>query len=369
MTRILSRRYADGHCADCALRDPVPPQPKPVVVLMNSVGQGGINLGPDVRSVQSLLNDFSRDQGGPVAPLAVDGICGDKTIAAIKRYQLPRLGYADGRIDPGGPTLACLNFPRINPIGQSRISQQGVFQPTVGQGNDSNLIDFPLILILRDYVALMPTVRAAIMSARRRLSNIGQYVTNQRLTAPAELGLERERKNIELVDDCFGLTRFDDPQPAYRKLVDVYDLMSRAADRCQVNDDTLANGLFAMNPVGNLDELFHEAAYVERCGFHVSPFTESDHPDHPGHLVRSDRIYITRNAFVFMGHRPSMMSLIIHELAHWVSRPHDVIRDIVNGNAYWDDQRFREMPEGQRISNAENYGWFGTRSYFEPYAY
>ncbi len=69
-----------------------------------SVGDGGKNQSADVRYVQFLLSDHlaSGDEG---ARLQVDGICGPKTREAIKRFQQGQLGFADGRVDPGGPTI------------------------------------------------------------------------------------------------------------------------------------------------------------------------------------------------------------------------------------------------------------------------
>lgn len=80
-------------------------------VISGSVGIGGANRSADVRCVQELLNGVPPSQAGPTPLLKVDGLCGDKTKAAIQRFQLRQLGQrlADGRVDPGGPTLAKLN--------------------------------------------------------------------------------------------------------------------------------------------------------------------------------------------------------------------------------------------------------------------
>lgn len=77
-----------------------------------SVGaMGGVNLIEDVRTVQELLNGVPPGQGGPAPPLVVDGVCGPKTINAIQKFQLHHFGWsgADGRVDPGGPTIQKLN--------------------------------------------------------------------------------------------------------------------------------------------------------------------------------------------------------------------------------------------------------------------
>jgi hypothetical protein len=69
------------------------------------------NLPGDTRVVQQLLNGVTTTNGGPAVKLVVDGICGPKTQNAIQQFQLKHFGLklADGRVDPGGQTLAKLN--------------------------------------------------------------------------------------------------------------------------------------------------------------------------------------------------------------------------------------------------------------------
>jgi hypothetical protein len=79
---------------------------------------GGKNHPDDVVTVQQLLNQVPPHQGGLPKPLDVDGLCGPKTIDAIQKFQLHHFGWkgADGRVDPGGPTLAKLNeFDGLKP--------------------------------------------------------------------------------------------------------------------------------------------------------------------------------------------------------------------------------------------------------------
>lgn len=65
------------------------------------VGRGGRNVPEDVTTVQTLLNE----QGNS---LTVDGLIGPATIGAISRFQEANLGFADGRVDPGGQTWGAL---------------------------------------------------------------------------------------------------------------------------------------------------------------------------------------------------------------------------------------------------------------------
>lgn len=77
-----------------------------------SVGAGGSNLPIDVIKLQNLLNN-SDLYTGLSAPLPLSGLVDAAMIAAIKSFQSkhPQLKMAnpDGRVDPGGATLAQLN--------------------------------------------------------------------------------------------------------------------------------------------------------------------------------------------------------------------------------------------------------------------
>jgi hypothetical protein len=77
--------------------------------IAKSVGAGGQNNKPDVRVVQTLLNNFVGGLG--LNALFVDGDCGDLTIKAIRKFQSQIAGIAipDGRVDPGGTTMQALH--------------------------------------------------------------------------------------------------------------------------------------------------------------------------------------------------------------------------------------------------------------------
>jgi hypothetical protein len=73
-------------------------------------GPGG-NQPADTKTIQTLLNKVPAAAGGPSPLLAVDGICGPKTIAAINQFQIKQFGWkvADSTVEPGRQTLARLN--------------------------------------------------------------------------------------------------------------------------------------------------------------------------------------------------------------------------------------------------------------------
>jgi peptidoglycan L-alanyl-D-glutamate endopeptidase CwlK len=67
--------------------------------IRKSVGFGGVNEAEDVHRIQDYLN---RNEALPC--LLADGLCGPKTIAAIRNFQSRFMLAPDGRVDPGGRT-------------------------------------------------------------------------------------------------------------------------------------------------------------------------------------------------------------------------------------------------------------------------
>jgi peptidoglycan hydrolase-like protein with peptidoglycan-binding domain len=72
-----------------------------------SVGEDAANNPQDVGIVQHLLNVLRKGDGDEL--LAVDGIVGPKTLAAIREFQQKNCTVVDGRVDPGHETIRLLN--------------------------------------------------------------------------------------------------------------------------------------------------------------------------------------------------------------------------------------------------------------------
>lgn len=77
-------------------------------IFSSAVGVGAANRAADVTLAQRLLNAVPPPRGGASPALDVDGLCGPITCGAIRRFQFVNLGFADGRIDPGGKTQQAL---------------------------------------------------------------------------------------------------------------------------------------------------------------------------------------------------------------------------------------------------------------------
>ena len=105
---------------------------QPSSTLSESVGNAGKNKKADVLLVQELLNKKG-------ASLVIDGDCGNKTIAAIEKFQKDFAGFSkpDGLISPGGKTWKAL----IGNGTQNNSSQQnsgGQHEENNGNSNPSN---------------------------------------------------------------------------------------------------------------------------------------------------------------------------------------------------------------------------------------
>jgi Putative peptidoglycan binding domain len=99
----------------------------------SSVGRGGKNRKGDVKYVQWLLSVWLSSLGR--ATLAIDGICGPLTQDAVDRFQRAATLAADGRLDPGGPTLAALEEMHWRPCrsGQERLRDRQLRPPLVAR--------------------------------------------------------------------------------------------------------------------------------------------------------------------------------------------------------------------------------------------
>jgi Putative peptidoglycan binding domain/D-alanyl-D-alanine carboxypeptidase len=84
-----------------------------MIILQATVGASGTNLRGDVSTVQSLLKSKGYDPG------PVDGICGVRTLAAIRKFQATFLSQPDGLIEPGRTTwqrLSATAGTHANPV-------------------------------------------------------------------------------------------------------------------------------------------------------------------------------------------------------------------------------------------------------------
>lgn len=119
-----------------------------------SVGVNASNRQPDVITVQELLNKVPPPQGGPEVKLKIDGLCWQKTQTAIRHFQNRNMGHKwpDGRVDPGGSTLARLNsFDEQPPLAEWFTYSVPGFKPVIAQPMPSNVCWAACYAMLRSW--------------------------------------------------------------------------------------------------------------------------------------------------------------------------------------------------------------------------
>jgi len=90
-------------------------------LIIDSVGLKGNNNPRDVKVVQRLLNKHPLP---PLSALSIDGVVGNKTIAAIKAFQSKKVGIKnpDGLVEPGKKTIRILNRGPNSNTGRKAIN-------------------------------------------------------------------------------------------------------------------------------------------------------------------------------------------------------------------------------------------------------
>jgi peptidoglycan hydrolase-like protein with peptidoglycan-binding domain len=128
------------------------------IEILASVGKNGVNRQDDVQEIQQALNKVKPDEGGPTAKLVEDGLSGPKTVAAITAFQQQHGLTADGRVDPGGQTLA-----KINAVIGASVSASIAFGPNANR----NVVSTYTLNVLEDVLAAAGLTSLRIESTAR----------------------------------------------------------------------------------------------------------------------------------------------------------------------------------------------------------
>lgn len=104
--------------------------------LEGSVGPSGStckNHAQDVKLIQTLLNAVPSSQGGPTAPLVVDGKPSSKLTEAIKNFQKQKLNFKnpDGKVEPNNLTIKGL-VPAVHSQNKIPTTLPGIGEPFPG---------------------------------------------------------------------------------------------------------------------------------------------------------------------------------------------------------------------------------------------
>jgi hypothetical protein len=341
--QILNFSPFDG-CSRCQATPAAPSTQTKSVSISGSVGLGGKNRPDDVRAIQQALNDFSVAEGGPSPQLAVDGLVGPKTLAAIRKFQSHHLGFSDGRVDPGGPTLSKLN----RSLSSGSLVESNAPAPPPKDPLHNAKVATGLVLLA------MADARQCINAARMVLDNAIRAVAT---SSPGLFG-------NAAIEKCQFHFRFQDtnhPLAELTRIREVFDLMSRQ----QLNSIDDFDGYFSGREGTFVADLSGKragsiVAHTSFGGARISPptrYRNADIPDSP--VYQTNHIYIMPQAGDEL---PDLwVRTVIHELAHFCG-PDDKSKERIDDYGYgWPDgpnYYYRSVTPHQRCRNGDSFASF-----------
>jgi hypothetical protein len=285
--------------------------------IRGSVGAAAVNHVTDVKTIQAALNDVPASEGGPLPTLKVDGSCGQKTLAAIRKFQSGFMRWPDARIDPNGKTLARLNTAR-------------------GGGS---LLPNPYVIPF--ILTLIPDVLRSLKAAETEFLRASTTL-DQPLSAPGR------RERMKRINLHFAIDSFPDRRIVFHRTYETIKRMSRAVARHHRGPEAQRLGVF-------------EANRVERMENGIKAYAFTGGYDRPGVVnhpmeIREDLIYICSA----LAAKPRDFGIIalVHELAHFVGPAETPAAIIDYGYGWTTDERIKRLLPWQRIHNAQSYSNF-----------
>jgi len=285
------------------------PDDKPIVISA-SVGLGGVNKKDDVFKIQYGLDQVLPIDGGPSPQLKIDGICGPKTIGAIRTFQQKHLEwrYCDGRIDPGKKTLETLNAKRktwIAPYLPLDLAADG--------------------WLLANLLRHIPYTRSCVQAAMTK-------ITSARMS-----GLFADSA-MSLINRHFHLQTSKTFQVDLALMYEVYSYMLGVLDRADayITLDTNDEG-----------EGISTVAIARTGGFH----NKTD---------LTGKIQLRRGAY-FASELPDFAAFVfIHEMRHYVEK--NVMCEGHFAKGWYSDDEISKLPPTDTVRNCDTYAGFALEA-------
>lgn len=315
-----------------------------IIAITAPVGIGGNNLLPDVTKIQDALNNVSPADGGASPKLVKDGICGSKTINAIKQFQLKQFGWsgADGKINPGGQTIT-----RLNQI------LSGTNRPLDGSGSHPAVDDGQADEIFKTAMtAGLLRAKHWIRAAQTNLDIALTYVDKPNTPGAFQVFSREER--MRLANRYF---RIDDFSPGYRRQIlsqvrFVFATMHQVFER---PGGLWGEKAFEIDSTGIVLKQSKSAiAHTNMGGFFKggkeSPFQKGQ---------RADSIFFVRQNISYFSNLDNGTKTIVHELAHFCG-DYRTGWDIDDFGAYGEPEapRVARLSPWQRTHHADSYARF-----------
>ena len=271
------------------------------ITIDRSVGQAGANQSNDVFKIQYALDQVAPIDGGPTPPLKIDGLCGPKTIKAIRDFQMKQFGWsgADGRIDPGKQTIKRLNEKRqrwITPHLPPSLATTG--------------------WLLADFLKHVPHTRSCVEAAIQKVQSAKTF-------GPGTYLVE---KHYRTSGNMASLNRIEN----------VYSIMLKVLDRADYYTtlDTTDEG-----------EGISSVAFARLGGFFI--------PNNQGKIKIREGAWVASNIPDFAAF------VMIHEMRHFVEQQNDIGH---HGKGWVTDEGMVKLRPDQTIFNCDTYAGFALEA-------
>jgi len=357
MAQHVLMKLSNGGCSCCD------PPSAPGVAIDGSVGRGGRNLPNDVRTIQAALNNVSSADGGPTLKLAVDGFVGPLTVAAIEKYQTRKLGWADGRIDPDGPTIHALNGQSGGVAAPAKGGAAPTPPPKATAEQNAKFVE--------RIGLLLPRARHWIAMAQLNIDMASEFVRR----APAgrsdpfpslhDIG----KSQLGLFDKYFhagkhsNATKLQQLQKAKR----IYDSMTTVITHSLLEAPMFGWGVgyFQPDPADGTLAALNYVAYTFYGGWQARrpdgrPRLSGDDNYKGRKDLREDTIFFPVGQLLTKTDN-YMLETIIHELAHFVG-PGVKSPDRIGDHTYDTRADFLTVNNWTALHTAECYGYFAAES-------
>lgn len=298
-----------------------------------SVGIHGANFSSDVVKIQDALNQVPPEEGGASPKLDTDCKCGPKTKKAIQLFQLKHFGWkgSDGLIEPGKQTLA-----KLNEILGKKIKSRG----------SHDLVASSVIQLALNMVA----------AARANLLIASPFVDSKDTSIRGITTFNR-KSLMRLLNQHFSLDSWRDRRTKFNIIRNIYNLMAQIFQR---PGGPWGVAIFERDPLHDRGR-----AYAWGGGY----FASGQFNYYNGKKMRMDSIYLCTR-FFDLADRYSQAFIIVHELAHFVSRHSHIIDYAYNPEGSPKGSKVKGLTYELKILNAECYANFAYEALTgkEPYS-
>lgn len=340
----------------CSCRDS--PRNSGGLSIAGSVGRGGRNVAADVKTIQSALNDEDVADGGPMPKLAVDGIAGPLTVAAIEKFQRRAIGWADGRVDVDGPTIHRLQ--QTSPAQKGHKHHPKAPPKATPQQNKA---------FVERVGGLLPQARHWISVAQMKIDMAVDYM-NKGPGRKDDPFHDIGRPDFDLMNKYFHLAKLHRSQQiqAIGEVRKIYNLMMQVITESLLSAPMFGWGVgyFQPDPADGTIAANDYIAYTFYGGWHRrrkdgKPRLSGEDNYSGDKTLRQDGVYFPVGSIQSKSDR-YVIETIIHELAHFVGPggPHNGER--IADYTYDVNQDFLTVSPWTARHTADIYGYFAAEA-------